>query len=82
MQCYIICNRNQAYPHTRDWGIYLDRSQGKHTILFSKAHSLIEHYIILYYINPTSHISDVSTYLMCRSRELVEDLSVPLGPSS
>jgi len=44
MQCYIICNRNQAYPHT-----YLDKTRGKHEI---------------------------------KSRELFEDLSFPLGPSS
>jgi len=39
MQCYIICNRNQAYPHT-----YADGTQGKHEIVVSKAHFSSKHY--------------------------------------
>jgi len=39
MQCDIICNRDQAYPHT-----YPDGTQSKHEILVSKAHSSSEHY--------------------------------------
>jgi len=42
MQCYIICNGNQAYLHT-----YPNGTQGKHEILVSKAHSSSEHYRFL-----------------------------------